>query len=74
MTSLRRKNVRLYLDTADRVAAEQLLATGDARWASSGAPLVRNFPRDFRALRNPRTGGLIAIDRKSTRLNSSHRP
>jgi TalC/MipB family fructose-6-phosphate aldolase len=28
MTSLRRKNVRLYLDTADRVAAEQLLATG----------------------------------------------
>ena len=44
----------------DRVI-EQMLATGDARWASSGAPLVRNFPRDFRALRNPRTGRLIAI-------------
>ncbi|HEX3416951.1 MAG TPA: hypothetical protein VHT21_11210, partial [Stellaceae bacterium] len=44
----------------DRVI-EQMLATGDARWASSGAPLVRNFPRDFRALRNPRTGRPIAI-------------
>src|SRR4029077_9398361 len=39
----------------DRVI-EQMLATGHARWASSGAPLVRNVPRDFRALRNPRTG------------------
>jgi hypothetical protein len=38
-----------------------MLATGDARWASSGAPLVRNFPRDFRALRSPRTGRPIAI-------------
>src|SRR5947209_686957 len=44
----------------DRVI-EQMLATGDARWASSGAPLVRNFPRDFRGLRNPRTGRPIAI-------------
>src|SRR5262249_14340709 len=44
----------------DRVI-EQMLATGDARWASSGAPLVRNFPRDFRALRNPRTGRPIDI-------------
>src|SRR6201993_557551 len=44
----------------DRVI-EQMLATGDARWASSGAPLVRNFPRDFRDLRNPRTGRPIAI-------------
>ena len=44
----------------DRVI-EQMLATGHARWASSGAPLVRNFPRDFRALRNPRTGRPIAI-------------
>src|SRR6516164_3033622 len=33
----------------DRVI-EQMLATGDARWASSGTPLVRNFPRDFRTL------------------------
>jgi hypothetical protein len=32
----------------DRVI-EQMLATGHVRWASSGAPLVRNFPRDFRA-------------------------
>ena len=46
----------------DRVI-EQMLATGDARWASSGAPLVRNFPRDFRALRSPRTGRPIAIGR-----------
>jgi hypothetical protein len=37
------------------------LATGHARWAPSGAPLVRNFSRDFRALRNPRTGRPIAI-------------
>ena len=44
----------------DRVI-EQMLATGHARWASSGAPLVRNFPRDFRALRDPRTGRPIAI-------------
>src|SRR5499427_106216 len=44
----------------DRVI-EQMLATGHARWAFSGAPLVRNFPRDFRALRNPRTGRPIAI-------------
>src|SRR5215469_15613304 len=44
----------------DRVI-EQMLATGQARWASSGAPLVRNFPRDFRALRNLRTGRPIAI-------------
>src|SRR5690349_11378861 len=43
----------------DRVI-EQLLATGDARWAPSGAALVRNFPRNFRALRSPRTGRLIA--------------
>jgi hypothetical protein len=32
-----------------------MLATGEARWASSGA-----FP-DFRALRDPRTGRPIAI-------------
>jgi hypothetical protein len=38
-----------------------MLATGHVRWASSGAPLVRNFPRDFRALRSPRTGRPIAI-------------
>src|SRR5689334_11153860 len=44
----------------DRVI-EQMLATGDARWAPSGAALVRNFPRNFRALRSPRTGRLIAI-------------
>src|SRR5215831_16433287 len=44
----------------DRVI-EQMLATGHARWASSGAPLVGNFPRDFRALRSPRTGRSIAI-------------
>jgi superfamily II DNA or RNA helicase len=44
----------------DRVI-EQMLATGHARWASSGAPLVRNFPRDFRAPRSPRTGRPIAI-------------
>jgi hypothetical protein len=44
----------------DRVI-EQMLATGHVRWASSGAPLVRNFPRDFRALRSPRTGRPIAI-------------
>src|ERR1700730_15265786 len=44
----------------DRVI-EQMLATGHASWASSGAPLVRNFPRDFRALRSPRTGRPIAI-------------
>src|SRR5205823_10211611 len=44
----------------DRVI-EQMLATGHARWAPSGAPLVRNFPRDFRALRSPRTGRPIAI-------------
>src|SRR6202022_3955081 len=44
----------------DRVI-EQMLATGHARWAFSGIPLVRNFPRDFRALRNPRTGRPIAI-------------
>src|ERR1700745_3710076 len=44
----------------DRVI-EQMLATGEARWAFSGAPLVRNFPRDFRALRNPRTGRPIAV-------------
>jgi hypothetical protein len=44
----------------DRVI-EQMLATGHARWAPSGAPLVRNFPRDFLALRSPRTGRPIAI-------------
>ena len=44
----------------DRVI-EQTLATGHARWAPSGAPLVRNFPREFRALRSPRTGRPIAI-------------
>jgi hypothetical protein len=44
----------------DRVI-EQMLATGHARWVSSGAPLVRNFPRDLRALRSPRTGRPIAI-------------
>ena len=44
----------------DRVI-EQMLATGHALWASSGAPLVRNFPPDFRALRSPRTGRPIAI-------------
>ena len=44
----------------DRVI-EQMLATGNARWAPSGAPLVRNFPREFRALRSPRTGRPIAI-------------
>ena len=44
----------------DRVI-EQSLATGHARWAPSGAPLVRNFPREFRALRSPRTGRPIAI-------------
>ncbi|HMD62630.1 MAG TPA: DEAD/DEAH box helicase [Stellaceae bacterium] len=44
----------------DRVV-EQTLATGHARWAPSGAPLVRNFPREFRALRSPRTGRPIAI-------------
>jgi superfamily II DNA or RNA helicase len=43
----------------DRVI-EQSLATGHARWAPSGAPLVRNFPREFRALRSPRTGRPIA--------------
>ncbi len=44
----------------DRVV-EQTLATGHARWAPSGALLVRNFPRKFRALRSPRTGRPIAI-------------
>ena len=44
----------------DRVI-EQTLATGHARWAPSGAPLVRNFPREFRALRSPGTGRPIAI-------------
>jgi len=44
----------------DRVV-EQTLATGHARWAPSGAPLVRNFPREFRAVRSPRTGRPIAI-------------
>ncbi|MFL5269300.1 MAG: DEAD/DEAH box helicase, partial [Stellaceae bacterium] len=44
----------------DRVV-EQTLATGHARWAPSGAPLVRNFPREFRALRSPGTGRPIAI-------------
>ena len=44
----------------DRVV-EQMLATGSARWVPSGAPLVRNFPREFRALRSPRTGRPIAI-------------
>ena len=44
----------------DRVI-EQMLATGHARWAPSGAPLVRNFPRDVRILRSTRTGHPIAI-------------
>jgi superfamily II DNA or RNA helicase len=44
----------------DRVV-EQTLATRSARWAPSGAPLVRNFPREFRAVRSPRTGRRIAI-------------
>src|SRR5215472_3468530 len=44
----------------DRVI-EQMLATGHARWAPSGAPLVRNFPRDVRVLRSPRTRRPTAI-------------
>ena len=68
---LRKKGIAKAEKRAGRAAAEGQIVTSVSDDATVGAVIELNCETDFVA-RNDEFGALVAQDRKSTRLNSSH--